>query len=408
MRLGDFLMQADVDRQLRRWYVAQLVVLIGALLVRLLANGLGSSLLGVMLLLWFFSAMLPVYEQGVADKSWSYFRRFNHYLQTILQFSVFPLLLGNLIWMLSHWTRLDQQGLIAVGFTYLLILFVPVGYVVTRPVGSLVGRIMLLISVVFSGVVGAHEVFLITPGLTAIPASFTMVGNSGVLGAFGFVTAFGVLMMAWGFQLPTWRLNRSTNGWVLTLIGLLALGFVIWNAFGSGDSLATLFTRYTIEMKSPSWKMFLSGLEPGIAEEWLYRFGILSLLLWRFRHAKHQIGWAVGLSSLLFGLWHSTNILAGQAVSATLEQMVFAMALGSFLAASYLYTGSFAVPIMIHTLTDCLSMMASGTQTMSQPDLLEWQSMGILVVVFGLMTLFLLTGSRRRVVEAHTQRFLRL
>jgi len=401
-------MRTDVDRQLRRWYVVQLVILIGALLLRLMANGLGSGLLGIILLLWFFSAMLPVFEQGVATKDWSRLRRVNHYIQAILQFSVMPLLLGNLVWMLSRTTHLDQQGLIAAGFTYLLILFVPIGYVVMAPIGSLLGRIIMMITAMFSGVVGSHEVFLMTPGLTAIPTSFRVVGNSGVLGAIGLVSALGVLMLAWGFRWPTWRLNRQTRSSVLILIGLLAIGFVIWNAFGAGNQLSNLFTKYDFKLQAPTWNMFLGGLEPGIAEEWLYRFGILSLLLWQFRRSRHQLDWSVGLSSLLFGFWHSTNILAGQAVSATLEQMVFAAALGGFLATSYLYTGSFAVPIAIHAFTDILSMMTSGSQTMSRPDLLEWQSMGILVLVFGLITIFLLTGARRQVMLQHTQTFLRL
>ncbi|MFC6180520.1 CPBP family intramembrane glutamic endopeptidase [Lactiplantibacillus daowaiensis] len=399
-------MQTYVDQQLRRWYLVQLAILFGAILVRLLLIGEGSSLLGPILLLWGLGAILPVYERKMAADEWPRFRRFNHYFQVIIQMTFLPLLLANVALMMVTYFGLNEQGVVAMAFAYLIIMWIPVGYVLLGPIQNLIGRILLLISVVFSGVVAAHSMFIIMPTLT-MPASFKMVGDSGVLGAVAFVLMLGVVMQAWGYRWPTWRLNREASWPVLTLIAVLAIAFVIWNAFGAGTNLATLFTKYQFSLRSPTVKMFLSGLEPGIAEEWLYRFGILALLLGYFKHHRYQIDWAVGLSSLLFGLWHVSNIIAGQAVSATLEQMVFAASLGGFLATSYLYTGSFLVPIAIHTLTDSLSMMASGTETMARPDLFEWESMGLLVLIFGCITIFLLTGARRHVIQNHVNRYLR-
>jgi len=118
------------------------------------------------------------------------------------------------------------------------------------------------------------------------------------------------------------------------------------------------------------------------------------------------LDWAVVLSSALFGLWHVTNTLAGQSWSATLEQMIFAASLGAFLAVSYLYSGSLLVPMLIHAGVDILSMMASGSQSMAKPDAFEWQTILFTVIVFGLLTIFFLTGKRRRVMQAQVDRYL--
>ncbi|AVK63707.1 CPBP family intramembrane metalloprotease domain-containing protein [Lactobacillus sp. CBA3606] len=397
-----------VERSLRRWYLWQLIGLVGAVFVNLFMVGGNSFDVGGMLLIMLvLGAVLPTFETQPLATHWRRFRRFNHYFQTIVQFLSLPLLVANLILMLSKVSFLDQQGLVAVGFALLMVLFVPVAYVVTRPIESVLGRILMLISVIFSGVLSAQMTMLELPGLTA-PAVFKLVGNSGILGALGFVVTVGVLMRSWQFNWPTWRLQPRVNWGQLAFIGILAGFFVIWNAYGVGSSWATAFTTFDFHMKSVSWQLFLGGLEPGIAEEWLYRFAVLALLLRAFKARKHQLEWAIFLSSGLFGAWHLTNILSGQALSATLEQMIFAAALGCFLAVSYLYSGSLLVPIVIHALTDILSMMASGSQTMTKPDLFEWETLAFLVLVFGLVTGYLLTGSRRRLMQSQVDNRLHL
>lgn len=401
-------MTTEVDQLLRRWYLGQLVVLMGAALLQLLIiqNGDYFATGGLLLILLFLGGLLPVFETGTDYRDWPRFRRVNHYFQAIFQFTLMPFLLMNLVVMLKRWTPLDEQGLIAVAFFYLMWLFVPIGYVTMGPVKSLIGRILLLISVVFSGLIGAQATFMALPLLKA-PAVFNLVSDSGVLGAIGFVVTVGLLATVWGFHWPSWRLAKQADWRWLALIGLAGVAFIIWNAFGVGETWRTTFTQFDFKLQALSWKMFLGGLEPGIAEEWLYRFAVLALLLKAFEHHRHQLDWAVGLSSGLFGLWHLTNALAGQSLAATVEQMIFAASLGSFLAVSYLYSGSLLVPITIHAGVDIFSMMASGSQTMTKPDAFEWQTILFTVIVFGLITIFFLTGQRRQVMQAQVDHQLR-
>jgi uncharacterized protein len=93
----------------------------------------------------------------------------------------------------------------------------------------------------------------------------------------------------------------------------------------------------------------------GIAEEVLTR----GLLLTAFRGGMGEVGvwfW----TSLLFGLLHALNILFGQSVGATIQQIVFAFVFGSVLYASRRATGLLAIPIVLHALWDFTTFMSSG------------------------------------------------
>lgn len=391
-------MASEFDRPLRYWYCGQLIVLMAAVLVRLLTieHGYFFPGGGMLMIIWFLNAWWPAIERNQGE--WRRLRHFNYYVQTLLLFTFIPLGVANVIDLLTMATPLNQQGLIAVGMAYLVVAFVPVGYVVTAKIQSLVGRIIMLISAIFSGLIGAQTTMLVDPTLTP-PAVFTMVGDAGVLGALGFVLTIGVLMNAWQLRWPAWRFNRRANRWLIGLILVIGAAFSLWNAFSAGSNWASTFTKWDFHLQSANWKMFLSGLEPGIAEEWLYRYAVLTLLLAACRKRRFQLDVAVWVSGGLFGLWHVTNALAGQAWLATVEQMIFAATLGWFLASAYLYTGSILVPMVIHAAIDILSMMASGSQTMVVPDAFEWQTIAFTVVVFVALTIFFLTGRRRQTIQ---------
>lgn len=396
-------MTPNFDQALRRWYWGQLAILIAAMLVTAFQfqNGLYFPVIGFLLVVWFLTALAPL-EPPTGTAHW-HLRHVNYYLQTILQFNFLPLLLANLVVLLGTVTGWDAQGLLADALVYAMIMFVPVAYIVMRPIESTLGRILMLVTAVFSGLIGAQATMLVWPGMVT-PQLFDMVSNTGILGAFGFVLTVGVLMSAWQLPWPTWRLNKSAKAGWLAVIAVFGIGFVVWNGFSDGGTWATTFTKFDFRLPAATWKMFLSGLEPGIAEEWLYRFAVMTLLLRAFKNRRFQLDIAVWGSAGMFGLWHVTNAIAGQSWSATLEQMIFAAALGAFLAISYLYSGSLAVPMLLHAGIDIFSMMASGSQTMAKPDAFEWQTIIFTVIVFVGLTIIFLTGQRRRVMQEQANR----
>jgi membrane protease YdiL (CAAX protease family) len=101
--------------------------------------------------------------------------------------------------------------------------------------------------------------------------------------------------------------------------------------------------------------LLVGTLFVGIAEEVLTR----GLLLTAFRGGMGEVGvwfW----TSIVFGLLHSLNILFGQSVGATIQQIVFAFVFGSVLYACRRATGLLVIPIVLHALWDFTTFMSSG------------------------------------------------
>ncbi|MFK5261487.1 CPBP family intramembrane glutamate endopeptidase, partial [Lactiplantibacillus plantarum] len=74
------------------------------------------------LLLWGLLAWWPAAE--VDQAQWRHLRHVYYFVQTVLQFTLLPFLLANLVAWLSQLSWLDELGLIAVGMAYLLVAFV--------------------------------------------------------------------------------------------------------------------------------------------------------------------------------------------------------------------------------------------------------------------------------------------
>ncbi|WP_119325781.1 CPBP family intramembrane glutamic endopeptidase [Companilactobacillus musae] len=185
--------------------------------------------------------------------------------------------------------------------------------------------------------------------------------NSAFLGALEFLILTLLLMNHWGYSLPKMRLAKSVNFKVLTLLLVVSIWFVLWNAFGSGNNLLTSFFNFNFSNLNFKPEYILSGLEAGIAEELLFRYSFLTILLLVFRNTKFKIFYAAGVSSLCFGLLHLGNITAGQSIANTLNQVIFAFGFGLLMCGLYLYTEMFYVPVIFHILVDTLVFSVSGT-----------------------------------------------
>jgi len=222
---------------------------------------------------------------------------------------------------------------------------------------------------------------------------------SGVVNAFAFIITVGFLMYLWGFKLPGWRLSRSANWLVVSFAIVVLLALIVWNGFGSGDKLSNIFTSYDFSLGHFNLKIVLSALET-VCEEWAFRFAVLFLSLKAFSHVKNQYVWVVLINGLLFGLWHSSNLLAGQSLSATLNQILFAAGGGMILSATYLYTQSIAVTMVSHFFLDIFAFSnTNGNLLMTSPDGVDWIATWIVVIVLVLVALFLVTGKRKQSIQ---------
>lgn len=79
--------------------------------------------------------------------------------------------------------------------------------------------------------------------------------------------------------------------------------------------------------------------------------------------------------------------------------MQFAMISGWFMAALYLYSGSFSVPMIFHALIDILAMMATGSIVSTAPTRNEYIWSTVTELVFVAISIWLLTGKRRTAMQ---------
>lgn len=101
---------------------------------------------------------------------------------------------------------------------------------------------------------------------------------------------------------------------------------------------------------------YLAGLFIGLAEELLVR-GIAITLLRRAGYGELAV---MLLSSLLFALIHSVNVLSGQSWSTVLATMGFAFVFGVAMYLTLRVTGFLIWPILLHALTDPSTFLATG------------------------------------------------
>jgi len=90
----------------------------------------------------------------------------------------------------------------------------------------------------------------------------------------------------------------------------------------------------------------------GLFEEVLFRGLVLKLLLGAFGDSKNGIIKAVIISSLLFGIVHIGNAIAGAGLLPTIFNIMGAALVGVFYAALYIRTKNLLVVIILHAITN--------------------------------------------------------
>jgi membrane protease YdiL (CAAX protease family) len=139
--------------------------------------------------------------------------------------------------------------------------------------------------------------------------------------------------------------------------------------------------------------MFVAGIFVGFAEEFLTR-GIAVKML----RDSGKSEWVVMvLSSLIFALLHSTNILSGQAPLTVLATVGFTFGFGILMYLTLRVTGNLIWPMIIHALYDPTQFLSTGgidvAATGAQsPLLLLAGPANIIFVVFAIIALIFVRG----------------
>jgi CAAX protease family protein len=102
--------------------------------------------------------------------------------------------------------------------------------------------------------------------------------------------------------------------------------------------------------------IFATGLAIGLAEELATRGLAVTLL----RKAGYSERIVMLLSSLLFALMHSVNLISGQPVTTVLVTMGFTFVFGVAMYLTLRVTGNLIWPILLHAVTDPTTILATG------------------------------------------------
>ena len=136
------------------------------------------------------------------------------------------------------------------------------------------------------------------------------------------------------------------RGWMWVAVALILIPTVVrlfaieWSAYSVAVVLATLFF----------------GLCVGLAEELLTR-GVATNLLRRAGYTERVV---FVLSSLLFGLLHSVNVLSGLPAVTVAITVVYTFGFGAMMYLSMLATGRIVWAILLHAATDPVTFLATG------------------------------------------------
>lgn len=257
---------------------------------------------------------------------------------------------------LYNWNLPTSIGLWLVSMMVMYIPYMIVFY------GRIKNKLLQLLTVFFTfEVIAMGASSIVTYGTILYFNPFIgLLTNSSFLGALIFLILTLIIMRHWNYDYPKMRLSKYASLKIMVPLLIVSIWFIMWNAFGSGNTLLKSFFTFSFSGISFKPQFILSGLEAGIAEELLFRYAFLTILLKAFKNSRYQVFYAAGISSLCFGLIHLGNISAGQSLGNTINQAIFAFGMGLLMCGIYLYTDLFYVPVIFHTLLDTLVFSVSG------------------------------------------------
>ena len=169
--------------------------------------------------------------------------------------------------------------------------------------------------------------------------------------------------------------------WIGPMLVLVAIGAHIagidWNLW-SGQQLAA---------------MVVLGVCVGFTEELATRGLVVKIL----RDAGHSERYVAAISSLVFALMHTTNLISGMALNVVLATVVYTFGFGMCMYLAMRVTGTIWAAMVLHGLTDPTTFLDSGgldkAVTASAGGATTVALLAtVLLVLFGIIAVFLIRG----------------
>lgn len=294
----------------------------------------------------------------------SIFERLNQIIQIFAQAVLIPSSISYLIILTSKLFSWNNPFLIGIIILYSLIMFIPYTHLLIVPIKTITMRIIVLILMFVYTASSALDEMVASTSLSA-NWLIQALSNSIFDGAIITLIIILITMRSWNFDFPKYRFNVQAKKLVTVVLILFTTWFAFWNAFPGGNNFLSSLFVFSFSNIHPTLTNILSGLEAGIAEEFLFRYAILTLLLRSLYNSRNKFIYAALISSFLFGLLHGMNTLSGQSIANTALQILFAFSFGLYLAGIYLYTDQFYLTVFFHALIDSLVFLTSSNQIMT-------------------------------------------
>ena len=233
--------------------------------------------------------------------------------------------------------------------------------------GQVVGR-------AFGDLVDTENVFS-SPASVFVALTSTLIIGAAVLVAFVFSV---------GWFRPLFSRQPVRGSWWMWIAPLIVVAAIVLRLLG---------IDYGAYVASVVALALLTGLFVGFVEEILSRGVVVKML-----RDSGKSEWAVmALSSLIFGLSHAMNLLAGQPVVTVALTVVFTFGFGVLMYLTLRVTGNLIWPMLIHGMYDATQFLATGgideAHSGTENVFLEIAAPATVVITaFGLVAFFFVRG----------------
>lgn len=378
---------------LKIWYRVQIAATLVILFMMMIRNfELGRNIW--LRLLWMVIILAIGLGIELAPHLPAVVRRVNAWLQAIVQSIVLTFAWGVITREMIVLLHMPSRGVVSLMILFYFVMYAPFASVIGGQLQADWERFLFVLWMFWTVI---YPYFNLPLDLINNPKLATLL-TSGAVGAMGYFILVTTVMRAWHLSWPGLKPHFSGdfNWWILLL--LVALFAV--------SGLAPFFGNFNLLSRQRLFELTCSAFEAGVGEETLFRFAMLGVLFDALRNVRQRLPIALVISAVLFGLMHLSNILlAGQSVTVTVYQALGAMLTGLFFAVTYVYTGQLWLVMLMHFTSDWVGFITSNSDKMSSSlSAVEWQSLLLVAVVVIVLTVWMMFGQRRQVMERHVDR----
>ncbi|NRO30623.1 hypothetical protein IMAU30143_00832 [Lactobacillus helveticus] len=224
------------------------------------------------------------------------------------------------------------------------------------------------------------------------------------LGALAFLIAACYMIYCWDHRLnPNLKFKTSSN-WsylVLTVLIIFVIWDILWNICSGAMSRFTsqAFLQSSFRF---AWKPFFDAISTGVSEE-TFRYLSIVTLLECLKETKHQVTFVVIISAMIFGAFHLLNVMDEPFIAA-ISQVIMAFVSGLVWAIIYLYTGKLWAMMIIHGIYDYFMFLQPIGISTSNSIFIIYCVIEVIIPI--LLTIWMLTGKRYKVLQANARRIM--